>query len=173
MWSKINMNKINIDKQLPLPALLLSIERQIYTFVNEVCFVFDSDKNLILNKQGDVNFIRFTQEELNLLEDKYFTHNHPKNGFFSVTDIEFAHAWNLQEMRVVTEKEVYIINRPSDGWNEPQLIQQIKQEKEPIKMAYFQGEISKTQADKLYHEQMPKNLLQKLGIALKTIKLWD
>ncbi|SFF01612.1 hypothetical protein [Thermoflexibacter ruber] len=76
-------------------------------------------------------------------------------------------------MRVVTEKEVYVMHRPSDGWNEPQLIQLIKQEKEPIKMAYFQDEISKIQSDKLYHEQVPKNLIQKLGIALKTIRLWD
>ncbi|SFF01638.1 hypothetical protein [Thermoflexibacter ruber] len=76
------MSEIKIDKQLTLPELLLSVERQIQTFVYEVCFVFDSDKNLIFSKQGEVNFIRFTQEELNLLGNKYFTHNHPKNGFF-------------------------------------------------------------------------------------------
>jgi hypothetical protein len=167
------MNKINIDKQLPLPELLISVERQIQAFVNEVYLVFDNHKNLILTKQGEVSFIKFTEQELSLLAYKYFTHNHPQNGFFSVTDIEFAHTWNLEEMRVVTEKEVYIINRPSEGWNEPQLFQLIKQEKEPIKMAYFQGEISKRQADVLYHEQVPKTLIQKLGIALKTIKLWD
>lgn len=162
---------ITIDINLSLQDLLLNVESQINSYVTEICFVFDSQKNLVLSKEGELSFISFTEKELSLLKDTYFTHNHPKNGFLSVTDIEFAHTWNLAEMRAVTNSEVYVITKPQGGWNEPQFFQVLKHEKEPIKKAYFEGEITKEVANQRYFEEVPKTILQKLGITFKNLKL--
>jgi NAD+--asparagine ADP-ribosyltransferase len=162
---------ITIDTNLSLQDLLLSVENQINSYVTEICFVFDSHKNLVLTKEGELSFISFTETELALLKNTYFTHNHPKSGFLSVTDIEFAHTWNLEEMRAVTNSEVYVITKPQDGWNEPQFFQVLKYEKETIKKAYFKDEITKEVANQRYFEEVPKTILQKLGITFKNIKL--
>jgi hypothetical protein len=169
--AKIMQKPITIDTNLSLQDLLLSVENQINSYVTEICFVFDSHKNLVLTKEGELSFISFTETELALLKNTYFTHNHPKNGFLSVTDIEFAHTWNLEEMRAVTNSEVYVITKPQDGWNEPQFFQILKYEKEAIKKAYFKDEITKEVANQRYFEEVPKTILQKLGITFKNLKL--
>jgi hypothetical protein len=81
------------------------------------------------------------------------------------------HILNLEEMRAVTNSEVYVITKPQDGWNEPQFFQILKYEKEIIKKAYFKDEITEEVANQRYFEEVPKTILQKLGITFKNIKL--
>ena len=116
--SLFDLAAIVIDAALPLPELLLSVERQIAGAPVEVGFAFGADSTLLLRKIGKQSVVKFTPTELLKMRNSHFTHNHPKHGFLSAADILFAHQHNLAEMRAVAGGVVYVLSRPSAGWNE-------------------------------------------------------
>ncbi|MEO2211611.1 hypothetical protein ABGV40_12275 [Paenibacillus amylolyticus] len=78
---------------------------------------FDKHGNLL----GDI--IIGTESAINLNpyrhlgKDAIFTHNHPKNGSFSIQDMETAVDFNMAEMRAVTPNgKIYIMKRGTEGW---------------------------------------------------------
>ncbi len=110
--------EVALDQRLPLPQLLLAVERQISYAPVEVSFVFDAGGRLLLRKAGSRNTITYTEAELARLPNHYFTHNHPLGGPLSGTDVYFAHAHNLAQFRLVTQRETWILSRPLAGWNQ-------------------------------------------------------
>jgi hypothetical protein len=67
-----------------------------------------------------------------------FTHNHPKSGFLSAADIQFAIQNNLKEIRAVTPEGVTIsFERTGDNWGENSELT-IEQAKISFKERYYE-----------------------------------
>lgn len=112
---------ITIPPQLtqvtPLESNLQRAETEIAGLQHERAYVFDKDGNTALVKDGAKDHIRFSPDELTLMPDTTFTHNHPTaGGSFSPEDIIFAITHNVSEMRAVGAKYVHRMARPEAGW---------------------------------------------------------
>lgn len=86
---------------------------------NEQAFVANSSGEVLLEKGGGKSTVRFESHEVDRLRsdgNAIFTHNHPNQSSFSVTDFEFATSANLKEIRAVTSKGTHIATRPASGW---------------------------------------------------------
>jgi len=76
-------------------------EGRIATMAHEEAVIIDSDGNMVFSKMGKVNQVEFTPDELAQLRGNVMTHNHPMGSSFSVDDVKFMAAWDMEEMRAV------------------------------------------------------------------------
>jgi hypothetical protein len=67
----------------------------------EYGMVIDDQGNKILNKQGERNEIRWTEEEAKQFTGNTFTHNHPTGGSFSASDMDALIRFEPKEIRAV------------------------------------------------------------------------
>jgi len=101
---------------------LEDVESQIVDKQNEHSYVFDEEGQLIFFKKGDEDSISFEEDEMKLMKNGVFTHNHPSGTDLSVHDIYFAAVNDLKEVRAVGIHEIsgermeYRMLRPADGW---------------------------------------------------------
>lgn len=86
-------------------------EREIVNKSYESAYVYDRKGNLLFKKSGKEHEVAFTQKELAMMKDAIVSHNHPRNTTFSPEDIYMLKDWNLQELRVVTDKGTYVLKR--------------------------------------------------------------
>lgn len=88
---------------------LKSLEDEIQGNDLETAGVFDYDGNLLFRKLGTKRQVKFTPEELRLIQKagEVFTHNHPTSKSFSRADIGFLIKHDLKEMRVVTDLGIW------------------------------------------------------------------
>lgn len=77
----------------------------------EVANVFNTKGDLLLTKGGVYDSVSFDKEELKLLDNAIVTHNHPMGTTLSPQDIYMAIEHNIQEVRAVTDKYVYLLRR--------------------------------------------------------------
>jgi len=80
---------------------------------------FVKDGKLILEKLGNEDSIEFNNDEIGLLKDSIFIHNHPGPGIvggFSEEDIEFSALADLSKSIVITDRYIFTIERPISGW---------------------------------------------------------
>jgi hypothetical protein len=77
------------------------VEEEIFFQDYETAIGIDEDGNVVLRKDGGQSSVGFTDKEVEELKGTTFTHNHPKGGSFSRTDIDFMLDAELKEMRAV------------------------------------------------------------------------
>lgn len=119
--STFSLSTVQLGFNLPLPELLRSVERQIARAPVEVAFVFNQQKQLTVSRLGTVDLVRFTAAELSKMQDCILTHNHPRRGPLSREDVEFAHDYDLSELRAVSGRCIFRLLRPVAGWNRARL----------------------------------------------------
>jgi hypothetical protein len=105
---------------------LAQAERSIAGARREIGYVFAPDGSQRARRIGWESGVSFGGVDLS---DAIVTHNHPANrryppsdprydgGGFSRWDLQTAIAGNVAEIRAVTERYVYTLRRPSDGWS--------------------------------------------------------
>jgi hypothetical protein len=110
---------------------LQDVEKQIIDKKNEHAFIFDSEGQLIFFKKGDHNSISFNQDEMKLMKDAIFTHNHPSGTDLSTADIYFAARQDMKEIRAVGTDEItgekmeYRLERSDEGWIDSEMLRGI------------------------------------------------
>jgi len=177
---------MEIDNSLPLEKLLLHLEKQISERETEVCLMLDLQKRLLLKKEGNRHSIVFSDEELAMMEDGIFTHNHPEGSALSLQDMKFAAKNNLFQMRAVAKKTVYILSRPEGGWqfyrlmalldkHKPSLEKDKEQIKRELYQAFKEGKLQKHEAGlryvKLLNDLMLNFIVSKLQLPFKQEEL--
>lgn len=97
------------NKKEVVPSMSLSkFESVIANKAKEVAGVFDSEGNLLFQKEGsEFAVTNFTSSEMKKLQGTILTHNHPSGNTFSEKDIETLLQYRLKEMRAVGEKYAY------------------------------------------------------------------
>lgn len=87
------------------------------------CFVAlwgEGDGRRMIRRIGDNESVPVTVDEVRRMRkagNAEFTHNHPRNNFFSPDDLSLAHQASMAEMRVVVTDGVWSIKRPDEGWD--------------------------------------------------------
>jgi hypothetical protein len=102
-----------------------AVEARISRNAFETAVVFDKDGNVVFEKTGDEDEVKFTREDLSKFKGHIFTHNHAYNevsedvdgantSAFSSDDLMLAYQHGLQEVRMVIGSETH-----SFIWNDP------------------------------------------------------
>lgn len=78
------------DRDPALVERLNEIEAEIGELDYEVAYVLTPGGDVILHKEGTVDEVRFSEEEIALMEGAVMIHNHPSNSAFSDDDINIA-----------------------------------------------------------------------------------
>ncbi len=79
----------------------------------EYGFGYDRQGTVVINRRGDAQAFRLTDEEMRQLQGGIFTHNHPRDGSFSGDDILLLHQLQLTELRVIGRGDDGVIYRYS------------------------------------------------------------
>ena len=108
---------------------VIEVENEIRMNKNfETAVAFDSKGNKVIDKRGQATSVSFTDQEVSLIKDTIFTHNHPRGwkadanslrrlgNSFSPQDINMAIKGNVSEMRAVTPHYTFSMKRPAKGW---------------------------------------------------------
>ena len=77
----------------------------------EYGFGYDRQGNVVINRRGEAQGFRPTNEEGRQLQGGIFTHNHPKDGSFSENDILGLHRLQPNELRVIGRGDDGVIYR--------------------------------------------------------------
>src|SRR5713226_9485735 len=100
-----------------LARRVTALENPIATAPVERAVVFDEAGAVLVDKEGEHAAVSFTPEEVERMRGAaVFTHNHPGGTSFSLPDILMAKRLNIQHMRVVTERALYMLGAPAAGW---------------------------------------------------------
>jgi hypothetical protein len=104
-----------------------AVEAKISRNICETAVVFDKDGNVVFEKAGNEDEVKFTLEELSRFRGHIFTHNHAydelskdiegaNTSAFSSDDLMLAYQQNLQEVRMVIGDEMhsFIWNKPNE-----------------------------------------------------------
>jgi len=90
-------------RQGAVSATLARVESGIKNQSFETGILVDDNGNIIFRKDGDESSVTFTQQELLLMQNRVFTHNHPGGRSFSLQDALLASTWQLSEIRAVAK----------------------------------------------------------------------
>lgn len=143
-----SLDDVVINHALPLKELIHSIELQIANAPVEVGFALDQAGAVVVRSLGSASSIRFLQREMEAMHGHTLTHNHPNQGFFSIFDIHFAALADLQAIRAVAGKKVYVLKRPASGWQPEVFDAKLASEKRKILRNLAQNQISRVEASK-------------------------
>jgi hypothetical protein len=157
-----------------LTQTLKKTENSIKNKEVEHSYIFDKYSNELVYKVGNEDFISFTKEELQLIKDNIFTHNHIVASFFSYGDIATTIGNNLYEMRAVQPNgDIYILTRPTNGWGVSfdELIEAIDNLKYENSAKFYNNQISKQEYDKYLTEGLAKDLLKMFNLTYQIEKL--
>lgn len=94
----------------PPPELpdLTALRDGIRANTTETAFAYQRGGALVLNKsQGLPAAVTFTDDEVALMRGTVLVHNHPRGSAFSITDANFAHIAELDEIEVVSRLADY------------------------------------------------------------------
>lgn len=101
----------------PLEEALKKAETEITGLQHERAYALDNAGNILLKKDGGRDYVQFSPDELALMRDTVFTHNHPETGgSFSLADMRLTVVHDLSEMRAVGQKHTHRMIRPAGGW---------------------------------------------------------
>lgn len=98
-------------------SVMEALESQIAASAVEQSFFVDRAGNTLLHKIGSEDSIKFTADELVQIRGSASLHNHPGVGSFSNTDVAFASAHKLVDLRVVDDAYNYSMRPPAGGWS--------------------------------------------------------
>ncbi|NIU83389.1 MAG: hypothetical protein GWN64_07900 [Candidatus Thorarchaeota archaeon] len=97
-------------------VVLGETEKSIRGLAKERSVIFNNKGQILFEKEGTSNKIRFTRTELKKLPGSILTHNHPgTDSGFSKADGRFAVANNLREIRAVNSHSNYSLS-PKKRW---------------------------------------------------------
>ncbi|MHA1935781.1 MAG: hypothetical protein ACW97A_10900, partial [Candidatus Thorarchaeota archaeon] len=87
----------------------------------EIAHVINQDDGThLLRVEGDPTSVNFNRAEISAMKDNTMTHGHPGvSGLdvpFSSDDLAFAIINDLFEIRAVSDRAVYRLQRPKSGW---------------------------------------------------------
>ena len=144
--------------------------------------LYDAKGKRLFCKKGDDKEVRFTDDEIKQMRGGVLTHNHPGPvyGCFSPHDINMLRRGKLSEMRCVTPKGVFRIQRP-EKW--PRAIGSLEKVTDVyynisnnIETPFFDrarmGEISFLDADNMAQEATVRELCKQFGIPFD-FESWD
>lgn len=140
----------------------------------ESAFFWNRQGNLLLSKDGEVDRITFSDEELALMKGAAATHNHPhgwrfaehdprRGGHsFSAKDIQLACQHSLTFLRVITPRFRYMMKPPPPGWNErywkttlfPEYSRRYEQVKVELKAKVKTRQILQADAEPLFRHEV-------------------
>ena len=92
---------------------LYEVEYNSRNYKKEVSHVYSSDGTLVSEKHGTSGEVVFTSTEIKSMKDCVLTHNHPNGSCISPQDINILRRGQLTEIRAVTARGVYSLQRPS------------------------------------------------------------
>lgn len=95
---------------------MLQHERIISGNKHETAIVYKSNGEILFQKKGDKDSVKFTREQIKSMDGKILTHNHPNGSIFSPQDINIMRRGNLSEIRACNNNGAYVIRR-SEKWS--------------------------------------------------------
>lgn len=78
------------------------VEARIRNLSYESAAVIGKDGKILVEKDGGENYVKFSLEELSMMNNAILTHNHPGGSCFSAEDIQVLEYHGLSEMRATT-----------------------------------------------------------------------
>ncbi len=150
----------------------------------ESAFFWDGHGTLVLSKEGEVDRITFSDEELALMTNTIATHNHPhgwryaerdprRGGYsFSAKDVQLACQHSLILLRVVTPKFRHMIKPPPQGWNQnywettlgPEYSRLYDKVKAKLKAKVNARQILQAEAESLFRHEVLVRVAKRLAI---------
>ena len=139
----------------------------------EWVFVWNSEGDLLLEKEGGRNKVEFDDEEVALMNRATLTHNHPSGlsfaendprsfgHSFSEDDIRLACLAKLSEVRAVTPKLRFSMKPPQLGWSlvfwetkvRPSFVKYSQNVWQELDQAFISGAITPAEASvRVLHE---------------------
>ncbi len=134
--------------------------------------------DVLLEKEGGPENIRFTPSELRLMKDAVVTHTHPGIDSFSLGDVGLASANGLAEIRAVDDLFRYSMLPPKAGWSqqwfEQIAIPAIQEAKQSTKLDFDEaldsGKITGKQYDDNYWDEVWRRVSQATGLRYRRRK---
>lgn len=103
------------DSSTPLKKAVIALENKIRNDKLETGAAFNQDGDILFSRQGLADRVDLTDDELKLLNNATFTHNHPMGMSFSIADIRMAISHNIKEIRAITPLLRYSMS-PKKQW---------------------------------------------------------
>jgi len=107
-------------------SVMETLAGQIAASAVEQSFFVDQAGNTLLTKTGSETAVKFSADELAQIGGSTSLHNHPGVGSFSESDVAFASAQGLAELRVVDDVYTYSMRPPAGGWSKQRWEDEIK-----------------------------------------------
>lgn len=148
-----------------LPDALRAAEHRLRALPREVALAFAADGRLLLFKVGDETKVAFTEAELSVLRDAFFTHNHPSQSFLTVRDIEFACHHNLAQLRAVAGPLAHVLTRPATGWPLGRCRQLVAIEQARLRKRFAPAGADRAQAHRQWNA-FARKLVERLSLPL-------
>ena len=119
---KAHYRTIKGTEDKPIKSLLSNVldfyESTIKNQDFESCGAFKDDGTILMQKDGQKDYIRFNESEKILCKGSTFTHNHPSGSLsFSPEDIQWACQSEMKEMRVIARGGEKFTMSMKDGSN--------------------------------------------------------
>ncbi|SDZ37589.1 hypothetical protein SAMN05444416_1291, partial [Thermoactinomyces sp. DSM 45892] len=118
--AEVDIKKPDLDpevKKYQIPETVTKFEDEIRNHSKEHGQFFDKNGNpvsdVVVGSEKSISLSDYKH----LAKDATFTHNHPKNGPFSLEDLITAKGFDMAEIRAVTPNgKIYSMKRGKDGW---------------------------------------------------------
>jgi len=94
--------KVKPDTSTPARRAAVEVEDAIRSDTLETGAFIAPDGQVLLQRQGQSDRVKYRESELILMRGSLFTHNHPSGSGFSVEDVVLASAFGFAELRAVT-----------------------------------------------------------------------
>jgi hypothetical protein len=146
----------------------------------ETARLYDGDGKRIFQKNGDSGSVSFTAAEVKQMHGGILTHNHPNGSCFSPEDINMLRLGKLTEVRAVTARGVYRLQKPEKWSRAISSLEKIdtvyydidNHVSPPIHAKAMRGEISFEQADLLCQEAVIREFGSRYGLSFG-FDTWD
>lgn len=109
-------NNPEIPERPPIPTSIDQAERSIANQKFETAHIWDTDGNYLFGRNGIENKISFTDDEVAMMKNSVFLHNHPRGNTISRQDARMIFEHDIAQMRIATAKGRFVLQRPEGGW---------------------------------------------------------
>jgi len=143
---------------------------------HEELLVYTSDGKFLFKKIGTANRVSFSQEEAQLLDGAYTSHNHPSGGPPSPADIYMLYKHHIASVHVSTHTHgVFVIDQPSTWKKTPASVQEMNSEayafanrfQKQILRRIDAGSITPEEGEYLIQRLAMRRLCRKYGVRME------
>ena len=149
------------------PSSIEAAESEIRFQNYETVHAWSQDGTYRFGRNGSENRVTFTDEELAMVKDSIFLHNHPTGTTLSRQDVYFLSEYDPAEVRICTAKARFILYRPVGGWSEDTWAaynRAFRIEAGRHKKDYESGKITEKTLDSRTYKDTMKRFVRELGI---------